>query len=111
MFAIFLFAMAIQSPKFSISSEIKMAVFVGWAAYGVVPTFHWTVINGGFANPIVVVSIFTDAGQLLGKRIHKFHIIFFWCYNKVDPMGNKVETIAIQYMRKTSSSTSLPESR
>ncbi|KAL0280919.1 UNVERIFIED_CONTAM: hypothetical protein PYX00_002071 [Menopon gallinae] len=50
---IFLFAMVLQMPRFNISSNLKLLVFVAWAAYGVVPTFHWTVVMGGMDNPVV----------------------------------------------------------
>ncbi|KAL1117708.1 hypothetical protein AAG570_004023 [Ranatra chinensis] len=51
--AIFLFAMAMQVPRFKIHANIKLLTFVGWAVYGVVPTFHWTIMMGGLENPIV----------------------------------------------------------
>lgn len=50
---IFLIAMVLQVPRFNVSSNLKLAVFVAWAAYGVVPTFHWVLIMGGTANPVV----------------------------------------------------------
>lgn len=50
---IFLIAMLLQVPHFQVDPFIKMFVFVAWAAYGVVPTFHWTLIMGGWDNPIV----------------------------------------------------------
>lgn len=53
---IFVVAMALQHPKFNINSNAKMTTFVLWAAYGVVPTIHWTIIMGGFDNPVVSVS-------------------------------------------------------
>lgn len=56
--AIFLAAMALQIPSLNIHSNIKLLTFVGWAAYGVVPTLHWTIMMGGLENPIVAVSIF-----------------------------------------------------
>ena len=43
-------------PRLNVSSNLKLMVFVAWGAYGVVPTFHWTVIMGGIANPVVEVS-------------------------------------------------------
>ncbi|XP_067008952.1 progestin and adipoQ receptor family member 3 [Anabrus simplex] len=51
--AIFISAMVIQIPKFNVDSNVKLIVFVSWAAYGVVPTFHWTIIMGGLSNPVV----------------------------------------------------------
>jgi hypothetical protein len=53
---IFAFAMALQYPAFKVDAHTKMLVFVGWAAYGVVPTVHWTIMMGGWQNPIVSVS-------------------------------------------------------
>lgn len=46
-------AMFLQWPRLNVSSNIQMLVFVAWAAYGVVPTFHWTIIMGGMDNPVV----------------------------------------------------------
>ncbi|CAB3361465.1 Hypothetical predicted protein [Cloeon dipterum] len=54
---IFALAMALQYPAFQVDSHTKMLVFVGWAAYGVVPTIHWVIMMGGWQNPIVVVSV------------------------------------------------------
>ena len=54
---IFLFAMILQIPRLQIDSNTKLIVFILWAAYGVVPTFHWTIIMGGFENPVVQVSV------------------------------------------------------
>lgn len=55
---IFILALSLQIPKFNISSNVKMMVFVSWAAYGVIPTLHWTFSQGGLKNPMVAVSIF-----------------------------------------------------
>uniref|UniRef100_A0A1Y1KK67 Progestin and adipoQ receptor family member 3 n=1 Tax=Photinus pyralis TaxID=7054 RepID=A0A1Y1KK67_PHOPY len=54
-FLIFCGAMALQHPKLNANTNVKMFVFVLWAAYGIVPTIHWTFIMGGFANPLVSV--------------------------------------------------------
>ncbi|XP_014225082.1 progestin and adipoQ receptor family member 3 [Trichogramma pretiosum] len=51
--AIFIVAMMLQMKRYQINENIKLAVFVGWAVYGVVPTLHWTVAMGGMQNPIV----------------------------------------------------------
>ncbi|KAF6207554.1 hypothetical protein GE061_016001 [Apolygus lucorum] len=51
--AIFLLAMAMQIPKLKVPDQVKLLTFVGWAAYGVVPTLHWTIMMGGLDNPIV----------------------------------------------------------
>lgn len=49
--------MVLQIPKLRVDANMKLIVFVCWAAYGVVPTFHWTVIMGGLDNPVVQVRI------------------------------------------------------
>lgn len=54
---IFVMAMLMQIPAFNINSQIKIIVFVAWAAYGVLPTMHWAVKMGGFQNTMVSVSI------------------------------------------------------
>ncbi|CAB3361455.1 Hypothetical predicted protein [Cloeon dipterum] len=54
---IFALAMALQYPAFQVDSHTKMLVFVGWAAYGVVPTIHWVIMMGGWQNPIVVLLL------------------------------------------------------
>lgn len=48
--------MVLQIPKLNISPNIKMIVFIAWAAYGVLPTMHWTFVMGGLENPVVEVS-------------------------------------------------------
>lgn len=53
---IFAFAMVLQIPKLKIDANTKLIVFLIWAAYGVVPTFHWTYTMGGLGNPVVQVS-------------------------------------------------------
>lgn len=55
-FLIFAFAMVLQIPKLKIDANTKLIVFLSWAAYGVVPTFHWTYTMGGLENPVVQVS-------------------------------------------------------
>lgn len=54
---IFVVAMVLQAPKLNFSSNVKMLVFVGWAAYGVIPTIHWIVKLGGLDNPVVTVNL------------------------------------------------------
>lgn len=51
-----MFAMILQVPSFNVNMYVKMSVFVAWAAYGVIPTLHWSYLMGGFDNPIVAVS-------------------------------------------------------
>ena len=53
---IFVAAMVLQIPRLQIPYVVKMCVFIGWAAYGVLPTLHWTYVMGGFDNPMVQVS-------------------------------------------------------
>lgn len=56
--------MLMQVPKFNIDSHIKLMTFVGWAAYGVIPTLHWTIMMGGLENPIVSVSYSYNYGEM-----------------------------------------------
>lgn len=60
---IFGFAMILQYPKLNINANLKMIVFVIWAAYGVVPTLHWAILMGGFGNPLVATLIPRVAGM------------------------------------------------
>lgn len=48
--------MILQIPRLNVTSHIKMIVFVGWAAYGILPTMHWAITMGGFQNTMVAVS-------------------------------------------------------
>ena len=65
--AIFATAMGMQilpmlSRKDMVTEEnfhLRLIVFGGWAAYGVVPTFHWAVLHGGMDSPAVAVSMNT----------------------------------------------------
>jgi len=57
---IFVAAMAMQIVPLSTSEDSfqwRLFVFGGWAAYGVVPTFHWAVLHGGLSSPAVAVSL------------------------------------------------------
>ncbi|CAO1423167.1 unnamed protein product [Diamesa serratosioi] len=38
---IFCISMIIQIPKFNIKDNVKIAVFVSWAAFGIIPIMHW----------------------------------------------------------------------
>ncbi|KAG7213054.1 hypothetical protein KM043_002385 [Ampulex compressa] len=51
--AIFIFAMILQIPSLNVNETVKLVVFVAWAAYGVLPTLHWSLAMGGMDNPIV----------------------------------------------------------
>ncbi|KAG8282834.1 Progestin and adipoQ receptor member 3 [Homalodisca vitripennis] len=55
--AFFVIAMILQLPWLQVDDNVKMLIFVMWAAYGVVPTAHWTVMMGGLENPIVSVGV------------------------------------------------------
>uniref|UniRef100_A0A8D8M094 Progestin and adipoQ receptor family member 3 n=2 Tax=Cacopsylla melanoneura TaxID=428564 RepID=A0A8D8M094_9HEMI len=58
-FVIFIACMIMQIPRLNVDPNLKMIMFVCWAAYGVVPTVHWALIM----NPIVSVS---HVNNLLG---------------------------------------------
>jgi hypothetical protein len=49
--------LVLQIPKLKIDANTKLIVFLSWALYGVVPTFHWTYTMGGLENPVVKVSL------------------------------------------------------
>lgn len=67
--------MVLQIPKLNVSANIKMLVFIAWAAYGVLPTMHWTFIMGGFDNPVVAVSnLFTS--YTVRNNIAFFQLLF-----------------------------------
>lgn len=55
---IFVLAMVLQIPSLGINDNVKIFTFVCWAAYGVVPTFHWANSLGWFESPVVAVSNF-----------------------------------------------------
>ncbi|XP_024938284.1 progestin and adipoQ receptor family member 3 isoform X1 [Cephus cinctus] len=50
---IFVVAMLLQVPRFNVNGNVKLIVFVAWAAYGVLPTLHWSIAMGGMENPMV----------------------------------------------------------
>lgn len=52
----FVASMAMQIPRLKIKDNIKITVFVSWAAFGVVPTIHWYFEMGGSENSMVDVS-------------------------------------------------------
>ncbi|XP_043266773.1 progestin and adipoQ receptor family member 3 [Venturia canescens] len=54
---IFILAMVLQIPKLEVDGNIKLMVFVAWAIYGVLPTFHWGVAMGGMDNPMVSMLV------------------------------------------------------
>ncbi|XP_060524655.1 progestin and adipoQ receptor family member 3 isoform X2 [Cylas formicarius] len=75
--AIFVVAMALQAPRFNVNVNVKMATFVAWAVYGVLPTFHWAVKMGGFENPVVslllprVFGMYVISGTAFGIYLAK----------------------------------------
>lgn len=56
---IFIVSMVMQIPRLKIKDNIKITVFVSWAAFGVIPTIHWYFEMGGSENTMVNVSVFT----------------------------------------------------
>ncbi|XP_046745213.1 progestin and adipoQ receptor family member 3 isoform X1 [Diprion similis] len=54
---IFVVAMLLQVPKFNVNGNVKLLVFVAWAAYGVLPTLHWSIAMGGMENPMVAMLL------------------------------------------------------
>lgn len=48
--------MAMHIPKLKIQDEVKVTVFLCWAAFGVIPTIHWYFEMGGAENAMVNVS-------------------------------------------------------
>lgn len=49
--------MVLQIPKLEVNGNVKLVVFVAWAAYGVLPTLHWGIAMGGMDNPMVNMLI------------------------------------------------------
>lgn len=66
---IFIIAMALQIPSFGVNDSIKIIVFVAWAAYGVVPTFHWACAMGWFESPVVTVSLYFYDDHILSYHL------------------------------------------
>uniref|UniRef100_A0A1Y1KQ52 Progestin and adipoQ receptor family member 3 n=2 Tax=Photinus pyralis TaxID=7054 RepID=A0A1Y1KQ52_PHOPY len=91
-FLIFCGAMALQHPKLNANTNVKMFVFVLWAAYGIVPTIHWTFIMGGFANPLVsmliprVMGMYSISGTAFLIYLTKVPERF--CAGKFDYLGH-----------------------
>ena len=65
---IYLFTMAILSvftmifqlhPKFFTRTwfHVRLCVYVGLTAYGIIPAVHWIYLNGGFSSHIVQVKM------------------------------------------------------
>lgn len=91
-FLIFIFAMILQIPSLNINGNIKLAVFVCWAIYGVLPTLHWTIAMGGFDNPIVKLLIPRVIGMYIINAIafafYVFKIPERFCPGWVDYVGS-----------------------
>ncbi|XP_063237354.1 progestin and adipoQ receptor family member 3 isoform X2 [Bacillus rossius redtenbacheri] len=89
---IFSLAMVLQIPRLQVDASSKLLVFVAWAAYGVVPTLHWTVVMGGLANPVVqlllprVLGMYAISGLAFLIYISKFPERFF--SGRVDYIGS-----------------------
>ncbi|ENN81179.1 hypothetical protein YQE_02424, partial [Dendroctonus ponderosae] len=49
--------MVLQIPSLGINDNVKISTFVCWAAYGVVPTFHWANSLGWFESPVVALLL------------------------------------------------------
>lgn len=81
--AIFIFAMALQVPRLNVNGNVKLIVFVGWAAYGVLPTLHWSIAMGGMDNPIVrmllprVLGMYLISGAAFAIYLSKIPERFF----------------------------------
>ncbi|VVC96240.1 progestin and adipoQ receptor family member 3 [Leptidea sinapis] len=89
---IFTVAMVLQIPRLAVPYPVKMCVFIGWAAYGVLPTMHWTYVMGGFHNPMVqiffprVIGMYIISGTAFA--IYAFKIPERWYPGKVDYVGH-----------------------
>uniref|UniRef100_A0A1B0CSH2 Progestin and adipoQ receptor family member 3 n=1 Tax=Lutzomyia longipalpis TaxID=7200 RepID=A0A1B0CSH2_LUTLO len=90
--AIFIAALILQIPKLKVHSNVKMIMFVAWAAYGVIPTIHWTIEMGGFENAMVrlliprVIGMYIIVG--LAFLIYITRIPERWFTGKVDYLGH-----------------------
>ncbi|KAG8221952.1 hypothetical protein J437_LFUL007793 [Ladona fulva] len=108
---IFAVAMGLQIPRFNVSANVKLMVFVGWAAYGVLPTIHWTIMMGGWENPIVelllprVLGMYAISG--LAFFIYLSKIPERWFAGKVDYLGSSHQwwhffvVVALYYWHNT----------
>lgn len=90
--AIFIFAMILQIPKLNVNGNVKLVVFVAWAAYGVLPTLHWSIAMGGMDNPIVrmllprVLGMYVISGAAFAIYLSKIPERF--CPGWVDYIGS-----------------------
>lgn len=51
-------SMIMQIPSLKVKENIKITVFVSWAAFGIIPTIHWYFEMGGQENTMVNVSFY-----------------------------------------------------
>ncbi|XP_018916066.1 progestin and adipoQ receptor family member 3 isoform X4 [Bemisia tabaci] len=110
-FILFLFSLTLQIPSLKVSSNMKMLTFVAWAAYGVVPTVHWTFVMGGWENPIVsmllprVITMYAICAAAFAIYITRFPECLF--KGKVDLFGSSHQwwhifiVIALYYWHNT----------
>ncbi|CAH2210150.1 jg23486, partial [Pararge aegeria aegeria] len=83
---IFAVAMVLQIPRLQVPYLVKMCVFIGWAAYGVLPTLHWTYVMGGFDNPMVqiffprVIGMYVISGTAFAIYAFKTETVFSSAY-------------------------------
>lgn len=63
---IFMISMIMQIPRLKVKDNIKITIFVSWAAFGVIPTVHWYFAMGGSENTMVDVScqVFSSSSHL-----------------------------------------------
>jgi len=46
--------------------HLRLVIFGGWAAYGVIPTFHWALLHGGMTSPVVgVCAVLSNTNSTL----------------------------------------------
>jgi predicted membrane channel-forming protein YqfA (hemolysin III family) len=88
----FVISMAMQIPRLKIKDNIKIAVFVSWAAFGVIPTIHWYFEMGGSENSMVDIFIPRVVGMYLiiacAFLIYITKIPERWFVGKVDFAGH-----------------------
>uniref|UniRef100_A0A1A9ZRR0 Progestin and adipoQ receptor family member 3 n=1 Tax=Glossina pallidipes TaxID=7398 RepID=A0A1A9ZRR0_GLOPL len=90
--AMFCLAMAAQIPKLNVSLNAKIAVLFIWAAYGVIPFLHWTIMMGGLENELVRLMvprvIIMYALCFIAFVIYAAKIPERWLTGKVDFFGH-----------------------
>ncbi|XP_058982649.1 progestin and adipoQ receptor family member 3 isoform X1 [Musca domestica] len=90
--SMFALAMVVQIPKLNVSLNAKIAVLFTWAAYGVIPLGHWTVVMGGLENELVRLMvprvIIMYALCAIAFVIYAAKIPERWLTGKVDYIGH-----------------------